>query len=181
MKKSKLLAIAVIMVMALSAANIHAQEANNHLAFGVGGLFSIDKIGVGMGPGLQVSWYNSKLFNNFIGLGAHLGVLMPITKERLSLGISATVGATYTVFDNGTLAIPITAGLHFDFVTALLNIETGDGLVGMYAMNIGLGVVTDFEWHFSQKWYAYGRVALAFNFGAFEFLLMPGIGMGFSF
>jgi hypothetical protein len=50
-----------------------------------------------------------------------------------------------------------------------------------YAINLGLGVVGDFEWHFGERWYAYGRVAFALNFGAFEFLLMPGLGMGFSF
>jgi hypothetical protein len=189
MTKRKVLALAVILMMALSAANIHAQESgdsqsavSNHIAFGPGALVPIDGTGVTAGPGLQFSWYNSKLFGGFIGLGAHVGVFMPITKPLLSLAISGIVGATYTVFDNGTLAIPITAGFHFNYVKALY--DKPDSIYAdsaLSAINLGLGVVSDFEWHFGERWYAYGRVAFALNFGAFEFLLMPGLGVGFSF
>jgi hypothetical protein len=183
MTKRKVLALVVILMMALSAANIHPQEAgDNHFAFGPGVLVPIDGTGVSAGPGLQFSWYNSKLFGGFVGLGAHVGTFMPITEARLSLAISGIVGATYTVFDNGTFAIPITAGLHFDYVKALYDRQnSASAEPDAYAINLGLGVVGDFEWHFGKKWYAYGRVAFALNFGAFEFLLMPGLGMGFSF
>jgi len=186
MKNRKLLALAVILMITLFAANIHAQEAaypaeaNNNIAFGAEGLFAFDKIGVSMGPGLQVSWYNSKLFMDAFGLGVHVGILMPIYEQKLNLAISGIVGATYTVFDNGVFAIPITAGLHFDYITAIYDPEIGL-ITYNSAINLGLGVVGDFVWRFSEKWHAYGRVAFALNFGAFEFLLMPGIGVGVRF
>ena len=186
MKKKMFMGIIVIIMMIFTT-NIYAQEAkNNHFAFGAGAMISIDTVEVALAPGLHFSWYNSKLFKNFIGLGAHVGVYMPITARRLSLVASGIFGAAYTVFDNGKFAIPITAGLHFDYVRALYDKQygefvTADEYPNIQAINLGIGAVGDFEWHFGKKWYAYGRLTLACNFaGGFEFLLTPALGMGFS-
>ena len=77
------------------------------------------------------------------------------------------------LYDNGVFAIPATAGLHFDLVTAFDS--------GLTKINLGIGADFDFVWRFSEKWHAYARVMAVFNFGAIEFLMFPGLGVGFSF
>jgi len=174
MKKKILLSGVIIL---LFTANIYSQE--NHISFGLGALIPIDNIGVTAGPGLQMSWYNSKLFTSFMGLGVHAGVNVPMVfgdegLKGIALVVSVITGPAFTVFDNGTFSIPITAGLHFDYINGLVTKAN--------VINLGLGVVSDFEWRISQKLHAFFRLNMAVNFaGGFEFLLAPALGLGFNF
>ena len=80
------------------------------------------------------------------------------------------------IYDNGVFAIPVTAGVHYNVVGAWA------GATGGFGMNIGAGASFDFLWRFGQKWHAYGRVMAVYNFAAGgEFLMFPGLGLGFSF
>ena len=177
---------AVIFVFVLSSAGLYAQEAekNNYLAFGLGGFFPIDKIGIEYGippgPSVQISWYNPVLFYDFMGLGVHLDIGMPFRVEEDGLKGGAVVssiiaGPIFTVFNNGTFTIPITAGFHFNYAV-IFSKETN------HCINLGLGAVSDFVWNFSKKWQAFLRLNMAINFpGGFEFFLAPALGMSFRF
>ncbi|MCL1815781.1 MAG: hypothetical protein FWG27_08200 [Treponema sp.] len=177
MNHSKKLCIGIALVMmAVFTANLYAQKAdqskNNQFSFGAACLVALSDDTVSVGPSLQFSWLNPRLFRNFIGLGVHAGLIVPIG-EYSGYGATLIAGPAMTVFDNGLFRIPITLGAHADFVMFM---EIAD----RWVWNIGAGTVADFVWHFGTKWYAYGRVQMACNFGEFEFLITPGLGMGFS-
>ena len=173
MKKIVLVALlASVLVFA------HAQEqdlqADNNLDFGFAYLVAVSNGTGAGGPGLAVSWHNTKLFGPF-GMGAYLNIAIPIIGEKPNVGLAVSLltGPSWMLYDNGVFAIPATAGLHFDLVTAFDS--------GLTKINLGIGADFDFVWRFSEKWHAYARVMAVFNFGAIEFLMFPGIGVGFSF
>jgi hypothetical protein len=98
---------------------------------------------------------------------------MPIGEE-LGLGATLIAGPSITAYDNGTFRIPITLGLHANYVMLTANAENPM----TWVWNIGAGAVNDFVWQFGEKWYAYGRIQIVCNFGALEFLASPGLGAG---
>jgi hypothetical protein len=147
------------------------QQANN-FDFGLTCLIAVSDDTVAPGPGLAANWYNPKLFGP-VGMGAYMNLVVPVVKTEMGLAVSLLTGPSYMIFDNGTIALPVTAGIHFDFVCSSK---------GFTAINLGIGAHMDIVWRFGRKWHGYGRVLVAYNFGAGgEFLMFPGIGVGISF
>ncbi|MCL1813394.1 MAG: hypothetical protein FWG29_07715 [Treponema sp.] len=177
MKHSKNVCIGTVLVMlAVFTASLYAQEAEqsktNYFSFGAACIVAFSDDMISAGPGLQFSWVKSRLFTNFLGMGIHIAAIMPIG-EDIGLGATLIAGPAMIVFDNGKFKIPITLGVHGDFVMG------GERDLD-WVWNIGAGAVADFVWQFGKKWYAYARVQMACNFGVFEFHLTPGLGMGLS-
>ena len=180
MKKKTVIAAALLLAFAAAA---WGQETpgprTNHLSFGLGGLVALSDGMVSLGPGLQVSWFNPRLFTSALGLGIHFGAFLPIfvgaLNEQATLGVAATLlaGPSRTFFDNGRFRIPVTLGIHVDYVVDVEYLKS-------WVWNIGAGAAADIIWQFGRKWYAYGRVQAACNFGKFEFLVTPGLGVGYS-
>ena len=152
--------------------NKTAQPKNNYVSFGGACLIAISDDMVTASPSVQVSWVNPRLFMDLFGLGVHAGAFMPIIIDATFTGLGATLiaGPAMVVFDKGAFSIPITVGAHADYFSF------GE----KWVWNIGAGAVADFVWQFGKKWFAYGRVQMACNFGAFEFHITPGLGMGLS-
>jgi hypothetical protein len=173
MNNRKVCIVAVLILVTVFTTGLHAQEQgkNNQLSFGAACLVALSDNTVSVGPSIQVSWLNPSLFTDFLGLGIHFGLIMPIGQE-IGYGATLIIGPSMTVFNNGTFRIPITLGVHADHVV----LQYPD----LWVWNVGAGAVADFVWQFGKKWYAYSRVQAAFNFGAFEFLITPGLGMGIS-
>ena len=176
MKQSNKIYFGIVLFLTVAfTAGLHAQESkNNQLSFGAACLVALSDDTVSAGPGLQFSWLNPRLFRDFMGLGVHTGLIMPIG-ENSGYGATLIAGPSIIAFDNGVFRIPITLGVHADYV--MTDSPQGDYL---WVWNIGAGAVADFVWQFGKKWYAYGRVQMACNFGKFEFHLTPGLGMGLS-
>ena len=183
--------IVLVALLALVLVSVYGQEqaptADNNLDFGFAYLVAVSNGTGAGGPGLAVSWYNAKLFGPF-GMGAYLNIAFPIFpnanvgKTNFGLVTSLLVGPSYMIYDNGVFAIPVTAGLHFDLVVPIgMAIVMERSPFEMAKINLGIGADFDFVWRFSDKWHAYARVMAVFNFGAIEFLMFPGLGVGFSF
>ena len=160
---------------------IHGQEQrNNNLNFGLTCLVAFSNDTVAPGPGAAIGWYNTKLFGP-VGLGTHIHTVIPLVKadfDRIKSGIATSLllGVSYMIFDNNTIALPVTAGFHISHATG-----SGSGS-DIWTINLGTGANFDFLWRFGRQWYAYGRIMASYNFGANgEFLLFPGLGAGFSF
>jgi hypothetical protein len=125
-----------------------------------------------------VSWNNPALFGKW-GLGAAGNIVIPLAEDaigtRYGAAASLLAGPAFMPLNTGVFMLPITAGLHADWVIPLA------GNIKLYG-NLGLGVSADAVWQFGAKWHVYGRLELAYNFGSGgEFLLFPGIGMGLKF
>ena len=156
---------------------IHGQEKDaNNLDFGIACLIAVSDDTVAPGPGVAVSWYNSKLFGA-VGIGTYIHLVTPLLNadyDRINMGMTTSLlaGINYIIFDNGTFTLPVTAGFHISHVTTFQ----------IWTINLGIGTNIDFLWRFGIKWHAYGRVMAAYNFGASgEFLFYPGLGVGLSF
>jgi hypothetical protein len=167
---------AVFAILAVFSVGLYAQEQDksSQLSFGASCTVALSDGTVSVGPGLQFSWLRPRQFNNFLGLGVHFGLLAPIGEE-FGIGATLIAGPSMTVYDNGVFKIPITLGIHADFVIGIIGATSFSEI---WVWNVGAGAVTDFVWQFGSKWYAYGRVQAACNFGAFEFHITPGLGMG---
>jgi hypothetical protein len=152
---------------------VYGQENANSLDFGATGILSMSNDLIGVGPGAAVSWYNTKLYGP-LGMGAYLQAMFPFVEDNWGMALSLLTGPSYMIIDKGVFAIPVTAGIHFDFVHSFLK--------ELSAINLGAGVAFDFVWRFGQMWHAYARIAAAYNFGAGgEFLVFPSLGAGISF
>ena len=155
--------------------NETAQPKSNYVPFGGACIFTISDDMVAEVPNVQVSWVKPRLFMDLFGLGVHAGLFVPvfIYKESViigGLGATLIAGPAMVVFNKGAFSIPVTVGVHADYLI----------LINRWVWNIGAGAVADFVWQFGKKWFAYGRVQMACNFGAFEFHITPGLGMGLS-
>ena len=159
---------------------IYAQErGSNHFDFGLTCMVAVSDDRVSPGPGLAVNWHNTKLFGP-LGIGAYVNLVVPFVEgySETNMGFAASLlaGPSYMIYDNGVIALPVTAGIHFDYVNNLSSNRNKT------AINLGIGADIDIVWRFGRKWHGYGRVLAAYNFGAGgEFLMFPGIGVGFSF
>ena len=157
--------------------NEAARPKSAYVAFGGACTFTLSDDAVAAGPGVQVSWVKPRLFMDSFGLGVHAGAFVPflISEESVKtfsgLGAALIVGPAMVVFNKGAFSIPVTVGVHADYFI------TRDA---SWVWNIGAGAVADFVWQFGKKWFAYGRAQMACNFGKFEFLITPGLGLGFS-
>jgi len=160
--------------MTVFCVDLYAQEQgkSDQLSFGASCIIALSDETVSVGPGLQVSWVSPCLFTDFLGLGIHGGLIMPIGQE-IAYGLTLIAGPCMTVYDNDTFRIPITLGINANYVIIQLP--------EFWVWNVGIGAVSDFVWQINQKWFTYGRVQAVFNLGAFEFLITPGLGMGFCF
>ena len=169
MNKQKICALVVFAVVAIL--NLNAQEGealkNRQTSFGAAFIIALSDDMVSVGPSVQFSQVYSSLFTDFIGLGIHGGLIMPIS-EDIGFGVTLIAGPSITIYDNSQFKIPITLGMHANYVIS----------GNHWIWNIGTGLVTDFVWQFSSRWFGYGRVQMACNFGAFEVLITPGLGLG---
>jgi hypothetical protein len=178
-KKRWMLMAAGLLAAAVFAAGLGAQEGQrpraNHVSLGLSWLTALSDGMVTGHPGVQLSWFNPRLFTDRVGLGVH-GGLSAAMYEKKFRGIAATLlaGPAVTIFDNGRFRLPLTLGVHADYF------RMKDKSLTRWTWNIGAGAATDLIWQFGGKWYAYGRVQAACNFGAFEFLVTPGLGVGIS-
>ena len=153
--------------------NKTAQPKNNYVSFGGACLIAISDDMVTASPSVQASWVTPRLFMDLFGLGVHVGVIAPFTLDPFQVALGATLiaGPAMVVFDKGAFSVPLTVGAHADYISF-------DNK--KWVWNIGAGAVADFVWQFGKKWFAYGRMQMACNFGAFEFHITPGLGMGLS-
>ncbi|MCL2601499.1 MAG: hypothetical protein FWD91_01665 [Treponema sp.] len=137
MNSNKRVFIGIVCVMLAATSSLYAQEdqrsSGNQVSFGGGAIIAVSDGGISLGPALQVSWVNTGLFTDRLGLGIHPSIMMPIGDE-IGLGATLIAGPAMTVFDNGTFRIPITLGLHADYVFAM-QVE------GRWVWNIGAGTV----------------------------------------
>jgi hypothetical protein len=152
---------------------VYGQEKTNSLDFGVAGILSVSDDLVGFGPGVTVSWYNTKLFGP-LGMGTYFHAVFPNVEDNWGMAFSLLAGPSYMIFDNGVFALPVTAGIHFDFVHGFER--------KVSKINLGAGADLDFVWRFGKIWHACAHITAAYNFGTGgEFLVFPGLGAGISF
>ena len=183
MQIKKIFLFVSLLLMITFANSLFAQEAQNdkenYFNFGLAGLVAVSDGGVSPGAGVAVSWNNPRLFTNWLGIGTHLNLLLPVVsnEDGIEFGIVASVlvGPSIIAFERGAFSLPVTLGYHFDYVRALAE---GD----RWAINMGIGVCADAVFQLGRKWNIFGRVTAIYNFGAGgEFLLIPTIGTGFKF
>jgi len=174
MKNKNLCTVFIFIMLAVFTVGLYAQEQgkNNQLSFGTSCLVALSDKTLSIGPGLQVSWLAPGFFTDFLGLGIHVGLIMPIGQE-IGYGVTLIAGPGMTIFDNSKFRIPVTLGMHINY--AFIQLPE------FWVWNFGIGAVSDFVWQFGRKWYAYGRVQAVLNIGSFEFLATPGLGLGLSF
>jgi hypothetical protein len=175
--------IFVLLVAALLPTALFGQEKvrNNNIDFGLTCLLAVSDGTFAPGPGFAADWYNAKLFK-YLGMGAFVDIVVPLVKAfsdssvtNFGLTASVLVGPAYMLFDNGTVALPLTVGYHFDWVA---------GFPGSFIWSINMGVGANFDavWRFGKRWHGYARIRAAYNFGGGgEFLMFPGLGVGKSF
>ena len=171
-------------ILVILAAYVHSEETKqNYFNFGAGGLIAISDGGVSPGFGLATAWINPNLFSNRIGIGTYINILVPLVEDPVGAtnfgGVfSILAGPSIVAIERNAFSIPITLGYHFNYV---IELSSGGDMIP-WAINMGLGLAVDAVYQFGDKWHFYGRVISIYNFGADgEFLLLPGIGLGFRF
>jgi hypothetical protein len=111
--------------------------------------------------------------NDFIGLGVYDSIIFPLELKATTGGVTVTtkrsdyklilgnemlLGPVFTVYQNGKIRIPAAVGLHM--FTLIANGQT----VSSLGYEFGLGGNIGCEYHFTEKWYAVGRVAANWDF-----------------
>jgi hypothetical protein len=113
--------------------------------------------------------------NDFIGFGAYFDVVFPQELKATTGGATVTTkpsdynsifgtemvfGPVFTVYQKGKIRIPAAVGIHYIF----LGSNTGPVLTTGW--EFGLGGNIGCEYHFTEKWYAVGRVTVNWDFYA---------------
>jgi len=181
----KKLLICCAFISAICVINIHAQEKNqsNYVNFGGDFLLMVSDGGASVGTGVALSWYNPRLFTDWLGIGTHVNVLATFVRNGLvkensmnaGIAVSLLAGPSFLVFQRGAFILPVTAGFHFDYI---------DGFIfnSVHFWGINMGIGADAVYQFGKRWNMYGRILAVYNFGGGgEFLLIPSIGAGLKF
>jgi|GEM_PF-3098581 len=172
------LILLILVLFLMPPARLNAQESlqnnANYFNFGISGLLAVSDSGASFGPGITGSWINPRLFTKWLGMGTYLNLLIPFVDDELGIVASLLLGPSSIVFERGAFSLPVTLGLHFDYVKAFAGRRWG--------INMGVGAAVDAVYQLGKKWNIFGRVMAVYNFGdGGEFLLIPAIGTGFRF
>lgn len=124
------------------------------------------------GGGLNLA--STSYFTQNIGLGIFGNIMYAPASGVSLIAIDTLIGPAFRIVDNGTLSLPISAGLYAVYAFAF-----GEGGAAK-GFNVGAGGNITAQVKFSQSMYFYARFQADYGFLAGgELFITPSIGIGF--